>query len=149
MTSLGFSCHPSPFQGFLALFGQKAPKRIGITSLGFLGLSFQSISGFCGLFRPENFKTDWDDSPCRGFLAKIPPSNACHGCPVAGLISMYIDCCFRSDSFKLGGAAQKLAKPPRRQQMLLQGPSLHNCFQLENLRTSSSKLTFSLSICSR
>ena len=46
MTSLGFpGCHPSPFQGFLALVGQKTPKRTGMTSLGFLGLSSQSVSG--------------------------------------------------------------------------------------------------------
>ena len=27
-------CHPSPFHVFLALFGQKTPKRTGMTSLG-------------------------------------------------------------------------------------------------------------------
>ena len=54
---------PSPFQGFLALFGQKSPKRTGMTSLGFPGLSSQSVSGFFGPFRPENSETDWDDKP--------------------------------------------------------------------------------------
>ena len=34
-----------------------------MTSLGFLGLSSQSVSGFFGPFRPENPKTDWDDKP--------------------------------------------------------------------------------------
>ena len=47
----------------LALFGQKTPKRIGMTSLGFPGLSSQSVSGLFGPFRPENPKTDWDDKP--------------------------------------------------------------------------------------
>ncbi len=50
--------------GFLfALFGQKTPKRTGMTSLGFLGLSSQSVSGFVGPFRPENAETGWDDKP--------------------------------------------------------------------------------------
>ena len=45
------------------LFGQKTPKRIAMTSLGFLGLSSQSVSGFFGPFWPENPETDWDDKP--------------------------------------------------------------------------------------
>ena len=51
-------CHPSPFQGCLALFGQKTPKRTGMTNLGFPGLSSQSVSGFLCPFRPENPETD-------------------------------------------------------------------------------------------
>ena len=47
----------------MALFGQKTPKRIGMTSLGFPGLSSQSVSRFFGPFRPENPETDWDDKP--------------------------------------------------------------------------------------
>ena len=64
---------PFRFRFLLALFGQKTPKRIGMTSLGFPGLSSQSISGFFGPFRPEkpetdpfrpeNPETDWDDKP--------------------------------------------------------------------------------------
>ena len=34
-----------------------------MTSLGFPGLSSQSISGFFGPFRPEKPETDWDDKP--------------------------------------------------------------------------------------
>ena len=41
---------PVGFKVFFTLFGQKNPKRIGMTSLGFLGLSSQSISGFLALF---------------------------------------------------------------------------------------------------
>ena len=44
---------PVRFGCFLALFGQKTPKQTGMTSLGFLGLSSQSISRFCRHFRPE------------------------------------------------------------------------------------------------
>ena len=32
-----------------------------MTSLGFPGLSSQSVLGFFGPFRPENPETDWDD----------------------------------------------------------------------------------------
>ena len=52
-----------PFRVFLAFFGQKTPKQTGMTSLGFPGLSSQSVSGFFGPFRPENPETDWDDKP--------------------------------------------------------------------------------------
>ena len=52
------ACHPSSFWG-LALFGQKTLKRIWMTSLGFPGLSSQSVSGFFGLVRPENPEMDW------------------------------------------------------------------------------------------
>ena len=34
-----------------------------MTSLGFPGLSSQSVSRFFGPFRPENPETDWDDKP--------------------------------------------------------------------------------------
>ena len=34
-----------------------------MTSLGFPGLSSQSVSGCFGSFRPENYETDWDDKP--------------------------------------------------------------------------------------
>ena len=47
----------------MALFGQKTLTRTGMTSLGFLGLSSQSVSGLFGLFRPENPKTDRNDKP--------------------------------------------------------------------------------------
>ena len=47
----------------MALFGQKTPKRTGMTGLGFPGLSSQSVSGFFGPFRPANPETDWDDKP--------------------------------------------------------------------------------------
>ena len=41
-----------------------APKRTGMmTSLGFPGLSSQSVSGFLGPFWPENPETDWNDKP--------------------------------------------------------------------------------------
>ena len=36
---------------------------VGMTSLGFPGLSSQSVSGFFGPFRPENPEEDWDDNP--------------------------------------------------------------------------------------
>ena len=39
----GTSAFVNPFRVFLALFGQKSPKRTGMTSLGFPGLSSQSI----------------------------------------------------------------------------------------------------------
>ena len=62
MTSLGFlGLSSQSVSGFLARFGQKTPKRIGMTSLGFPGLSSQSVSGFSGTFRPENPEMDWDD----------------------------------------------------------------------------------------
>ena len=51
------SCHPSPFRGYLALFGQKTPKWTVMTSLGFPGLSSLSVSGFCVPFsarKPRN-----------------------------------------------------------------------------------------------
>ena len=54
---------PVCFGFLLALFGKKTPKRIGMTSLGFSGLSSQSISGFFVPFRPEKPETDWDDKP--------------------------------------------------------------------------------------
>ena len=54
---------PVRFGFLLALFGQKTPKRTGMTNLGFPGLSSQSVSGFFGPFRPENLETDWDDKP--------------------------------------------------------------------------------------
>ena len=48
----------------MTLFGQKAPKGTGMmTSLGFPGLSSQSVSGFLGPFWPENPETDWNDKP--------------------------------------------------------------------------------------
>ncbi len=47
----------------LALCGQKTTKRTGMTSLGFPGLSSQSISGFFDPFPPENPETDWDHKP--------------------------------------------------------------------------------------
>ena len=37
--------HPSPFWVFLALFGQKTPKRIGMTSLGFTGTTGMTSLG--------------------------------------------------------------------------------------------------------
>ena len=40
------ACHPSRFGFFVALFGQKTPKQNGVTSLGFPGLSSQSLSVF-------------------------------------------------------------------------------------------------------
>ena len=64
MTSPGFpGLSSQSVSGFWALFGQKTPKRTGMTSLGFPGLSSQSVSGFFGPFRPENPETDWDDKP--------------------------------------------------------------------------------------
>ena len=49
-----------PFKG-----SYKALERgpLGITSLGFPGLSSQSISKFFGFFRLENPQIDWDDEP--------------------------------------------------------------------------------------
>ena len=53
-----------PFRFVVAPFGPKTPKWTGATtSLGFLGLSYQSISGFFGRLRPENPKTNWEDEP--------------------------------------------------------------------------------------
>ena len=54
---------PARFGYFCALFGLKTPKRTGMTSLGFPGLSSQPVAGFFGPFRPENPETDWDDEP--------------------------------------------------------------------------------------
>ena len=51
---------PVHFKILCALFGQKWS---GMTSLGFPGLSSKSVSGFLGVFRPENPETDWDDKP--------------------------------------------------------------------------------------
>ena len=66
------ACHPSPFQGFLALFGRKTPKWTGMmTSLGFPGLSSQSVSWFFGCFQLENLETSWDDQP--GFPRLVIP----------------------------------------------------------------------------
>ena len=42
-----------------------------MTSLGFPGLSSQSVSRFVGPFRPENPETDWDDKP--GFPRVVIP----------------------------------------------------------------------------
>ena len=44
---------PVRFKVFWPFFGQKTPKRTEMTSLGFLGLSSQSVSGFFASFRPE------------------------------------------------------------------------------------------------
>ena len=64
MTSLGFpGLSSQSVLRFLTPFGQKTPKLTGKTNLGFPSLSSQSVSGFCGPFRPENPKTDWDDKP--------------------------------------------------------------------------------------
>ena len=69
---------------FLTFFGQKTPKRTGMTSLGFPGLSSQSVSGFVGPVRPENPETDWDDKTglprvvipvCFGFFGPSWPEN--------------------------------------------------------------------------
>ena len=66
------ACHPSPFQGFLALFGRKTPKWTGMmTSLGFPGLSSQSVSWFFGCFQLENLEASWDDQP--GFPRLVIP----------------------------------------------------------------------------
>ena len=54
-----------------------------MTSLGFPGLSSQSISGFCGYFWPEKPETDWDEKPglprvvipVRAFLFFCRPEN--------------------------------------------------------------------------
>ena len=54
-------CHPIPFRGYLAIFGQKTLQRTGMASLGFPGLSSKSVSGFFGPSRAENPETDWDD----------------------------------------------------------------------------------------
>ena len=54
---------PVRFGFFLALFCQKTPKRTGMTSTGFPGLSSQSVLGLFGPFRPESPKMDWDDKP--------------------------------------------------------------------------------------
>ncbi len=43
-------CHPSLFWDYVAPFGQKTPKRIGMTSLGFPGLLSQSVWVFLSLF---------------------------------------------------------------------------------------------------
>ena len=51
MTSPGFpGLSSQSVSGFWALFGQKTPKRTGMTSLGFPGLSSQSVSDFLCLF---------------------------------------------------------------------------------------------------
>ena len=64
MTSLGFpGLSSQSVSGLFGSFGQKTPKRTGMTSLGFPGLSSQSISGFCGYFWPEKPETDWDEKP--------------------------------------------------------------------------------------
>ena len=112
-------CHPTPFQGFLALFGQKTPKRTGMTSLGFLGLSSQSVSRFfapfrpeprnrpfwvfVGPFRPENPKTDWEDKPGLprvvipvrfGFFGRVPVLRQSRNSPQApcthGIVSAWV-----------------------------------------------------------
>ena len=55
---------PVRFGFLLAIFGEKTLKRTGMTSLGFPGLSSQSVSGFfASPFRLENPETDWDDKP--------------------------------------------------------------------------------------
>ena len=59
--SLGFPGFP--FRICLDMFGYKKPKLTGMTSLGFPGLSSQSVSGFFGPFRAENHEKDWDDKP--------------------------------------------------------------------------------------
>ena len=72
---------PVRFGFLLPLFGQKTPKRFGMTSLGFPGLSSQSILGFFCPFRPEKPETDWDDKrgvprvviPVREFLEFFGP----------------------------------------------------------------------------
>ena len=59
-----FSARKNPKRKvFVAFFGQKTPKRIGMTSLGFPGLSSQSVLGFLSPFRPEHPEMDWDDKP--------------------------------------------------------------------------------------
>ena len=49
---------PVRFGFLLTLFRQKTPKWIGMTSLGFPGLSSQSVSGFFGPVRPESAETE-------------------------------------------------------------------------------------------
>ena len=84
-------CHPSPFRGLLAEKGKKTQKPTGMTTLGSLGLSSQSVLGFSGRTRlktpnrtatlgsprlssqsvwgfsgrkgPKNPEMDWDDNP--------------------------------------------------------------------------------------
>ena len=83
MTSLGFpGLSTQSVSVFLAFFCQKTPKRTGMTSLGFPGLSSQSDSGFFGPVRPENPKTDWDDKP--GL-----PSQGCHPSPFRGYLAFF------------------------------------------------------------
>ena len=64
--------HPSPFLFFLALCGQKTPKRIGMTSLGFPGLSSQSVLRFLALFGQKTPKRTGTQgpypSPFQGYL---------------------------------------------------------------------------------
>ncbi len=43
---VSWACHTSPFRVFWAVYGQKTQKLTGGTSLGFPGLSCQSVSGF-------------------------------------------------------------------------------------------------------
>ena len=72
---------PVCFGFFLTLIGQKTPKRTGMTSLGFTGLSSQYVTFFSVLFWPENPETDWDDnawasqayhpSPFQGFCVAL------------------------------------------------------------------------------
>ena len=50
---------PVRFRVFPAFFGQKTPKRTGMTRLGSPGL----FRGFRGPFRPKNPEMDWDDTP--------------------------------------------------------------------------------------
>ena len=64
MTSLGFPGLSSQSVWVcVALCGQKTAKRTGMTTLGLPGLSSQCVSRYFGHFRPENPQTDWDGFP--------------------------------------------------------------------------------------
>ena len=82
-----------------------------MTSLGFLGLSSQSVTEFLFPFRPENLEMDWDDKPALPrlvipvrfgffghFLARKPrnglgwqawASQACHASPFRVLLVLF------------------------------------------------------------
>ena len=64
MTSLGFQgCHPNPFRVFVALFGQKNPETDWDDKPGLPRVVIPLRFGVFGIFRPENPETDWNDKP--------------------------------------------------------------------------------------
>ena len=64
MTSLGFpGLSSQSVSVFFDFFGQKTPKRIGMTSLGVPGLSSQSVLRFLALFGQKTQKRTGTQGP--------------------------------------------------------------------------------------